>query len=550
MGEYMASNPIQSLPGHRGSLANLGGLLALAMVACSGADSDDGSGLGAGAGPGGAGTFPSATAGATGAPLGSAGSAGSAPFTTAGAGGSGGVFSGTAGAAGVVNGVGGGGSAGVGTPPGGAPSFGGSSSTGGGSVVPSAGAAGSPIITARDHCVDGYAPDPTDETISDGPVNFVRNGQTDTTVQPAVIEWFTKNVWQEAHFQWHNIRRCRGGMVIRNRAGGLDPCTHTDLVPANQENQGPGDGLEFLAMHRHMIQSLKQLWPKHKEQFEGWDHYPTKAEDVPEAWRADWRNWDQATSSKMAMADDPAKNINMWATEGDFGQWIQSTSGIHGALHFKWVRPQNSEHGLGNQFTNIDNYLFWKMHGWIDKVWDRYREAKGKKPTDPDIIEAVRHQCYHMDDLAVLIKPDLNPNPGAACTTPAPIQTGVFVEKIRPIFESTTAKCTGCHGPAGGEAGLSLGGSECIKSSDVVAAIVNKPSKNGGQFKLIEPGDPDKSWLYLKVTGKTATAACTRTNGVDCNNQLMPPGQTAPILTQAEQDALRDWILAGAPAPQ
>src|SRR5439155_15403951 len=131
-------------------------------------------------------------------------------------------------------------------------------------------------------------------------------------------------------------------------------------------------------------------------------------------------------------------------SEGAFGQWIQSTSGLHGALHFKWVRASNSEHGLGNQFANIDNYMFWKMHGWIDKVWDRYRTAKGKKPTDQDIKDAVLAQCRQMDQLALLVKPDLNPNPGT-CTTPAPKQTGEFVDKIRPIFESSTNKCTGCH---------------------------------------------------------------------------------------------------------
>jgi hypothetical protein len=44
-------------------------------------------------------------------------------------------------------------------------------------------------------------------------------------------------------------------------------------------------------MHRHMIQSLKQLWPKHTEQFEGWEHFPTKAADVPKQWQADWKDW-------------------------------------------------------------------------------------------------------------------------------------------------------------------------------------------------------------------------------------------------------------------
>ncbi|HYQ15628.1 MAG TPA: hypothetical protein VEQ58_07720, partial [Polyangiaceae bacterium] len=403
----------------------------------------------------------------------------------------------------------------------------------------------------RDHCVEGYEPDPSDATMVDGPVEFVKSNQVDLTVQPEVLKWFKDRVWEQAHFQWHNIRRCSGGATGATddpQGGGVNPCkTHPELIPTNQEGKGAGDGLEFLAMHRHMIQSLKQLWPKHTEQFEGWEHFPTKASDVPQQWQAAWSAWMANIATAGAQADDPASNMNVkgFETEGDFGQWIQTTSGLHGALHFKWVRSSNSDHGLGNQFANIDNYMFWKMHGWIDKVWDRYRAAKGKKPDDADIKAAVLAQCRQMDQLAIIVKPSLG-NPDC---TPAPVQTGVFVEKIRPIFESATNKCTGCHGRVGPSGNLTLGGSECVKSSDIVAALL-KPSERGGQFKLIEPGQPDKSWLYLKVTGKSATAGCTaQTGGADCETQSMPFGGGI-TLTQAEQDALKQWITDGAKAPQ
>lgn len=408
----------------------------------------------------------------------------------------------------------------------------------------------------RDHCVEGYDPDPSDATMADGPAEYTKSGQIDLTVQPGVLNWLQAHVWESAHFQWHNIRRCKGGMVDRTRDGGLDPCKHTELVPADQEFQTAGDGLQFLAMHRHMIQSLKQLFPKHTEQFEGWEHFPTKASDLPKQWQADWKNWDATVAANGAKADDPASHLSDsgFESEGAFGQWIQSAtgmsklpaSGLHGALHFKWVRPSNTDHGLGNQFTNIDNYMFWKMHGWIDKVWDRYRAAKGKKPTDPDIKDAVLQQCRQMDQLAVLVKPDLNP--GTDCT-PAPKQSGMFTDTIRPIFESATNKCTGCHGRQGAGANLTLGGSECVKSSDIVAALVDKPALTGGQFKLVVPGDPDKSWLYLKVTDKAKNAGCSASAGSSCNTDAMPQGGGV-TLSSSEQEALRKWIADGAKAPQ
>ena len=302
-------------------------------------------------------------------------------------------------------------------------------------------------------------------------------------------------------------------------------------------------------MHRHMIQSLKQLWPTHTEQFEGWEHFPTQASDVPKEWQADWTAWMSTIATAGAAADDPSKHMSDkgFETEGDFGQWIQTTSGLHGALHFKWVRPNNSEHGLGNQFTNIDNYMFWKMHGWIDKVWDRYRAAQGKGPDDADIKAAVLQQCRGMDQLALIVKPDLNT--GTTACTPAPTQTGVFVDTIRPIFESATNKCTGCHGPSGPNANLTLGGSDCVKSSDIVSHLVNVPSTSGGQFKLIAPGDPDHSWLYLLVTGKAASAGCMAMGSANCVTDSMPYGGGITV-TSAQADAIKSWITAGAPAPQ
>jgi len=493
----------------------------LGLLACSASDS-----------PAGAGGSLNAAAGRSG------GSPGAAGASAAGAGGQNTSVAGSpnGGASGLASSSGGGPAQGGSAPQGGATAQGGGSS--------SAGQAGA--AHTRDHCVEGYDPDPSDATMADGPAEYTKGGQIDTVDQPAVISWMQAHVWEQAHFQWHNIRRCTNGMATADQqGGGVNPClTHKELIPTNQEGKGAGDGLEFLAMHRHMIQSLKQLWPKHAANFEGWDHFPTKKTDVPAQWQADFQDWAANVTTAAAKADDPASHLKEsgFESEGAFGQWIQSTSGLHGALHFKWVRTMNSDHGLGNQFTNIDNYMFWKMHGWIDKVWDRYRAAQGKTPNDQDIKDAVLAQCRQMDQLAIIVNPSL----GTTDCTPAAKQSGVFVDTIRPIFESDTNKCTGCHGRVGANANLTLGGSDCVKSSDIVAALVNKPAAGGGQFKLIEPGNPDKSWLYLKVTGKAATAGCT---GSTCQTGTMPQGG-AVTLTQAQQDALRKWITDGAVAPQ
>lgn len=123
-----------------------------------------------------------------------------------------------------------------------------------------------------DHCLMGYDPEPSDAAMAPGHAEYTENGQTDATVQPEVIAWMERNAWQEAHFQWHQVRRCGGG-GLPGDGGAINPCEYPEMLPEANECENAQDGYEFLVMHRHMIQSLKQLWPNHTEQFEGWDQF-------------------------------------------------------------------------------------------------------------------------------------------------------------------------------------------------------------------------------------------------------------------------------------
>ena len=468
---------------------------------------------------------------------------------SAGANGLAGTFA-ASGSAGASSGAGGAGASTAGS--GGLPVTAGSAgapiggSSGGDTAAGSGGSAGTATHT-RDHCVEGFEPDPADATMVDGPAEYVESGQVDLTVQPGVLAWMEANSWEPAHFEWHSIRRCNSGTSQSK----INVCSHTEMIPADQECKTDGDGLQFLAMHRHMIQSLKQLFPNHTEQFEGFDTFPQSAAEVPEQWRADWQSFSSQELANAKIADEIAKpeNLSRFASEGAFGRWLQclapTYSGLHGALHFKWVRTMNSKHGLGNQLTNIDNYMFWKLHGWIDKVWEKYRVAKGLSPDDPALKDAVVAQCREMDKLAQLIDPSLIPD------EPDPVtpETGVFHTAVRPIFESNTLKCSGCHNPDAPEAGMTLGGSG-ISSADIYAGLVNQPSVHGGQFLRVKPGDPDNSWLYLKAAGLAANAACVESTTASCNPQSMPPSSEVSARPTAEQlQTLRQWILDGAPAP-
>lgn len=417
------------------------------------------------------------------------------------------------------------------------------------------------------HCVNGYPPHPSDSSpdMLDGPAEFFPPGSNDpnlvdTTVQPQVLQWMTENSWQASHVEWHAIRACNlpGG-------GGLSKvniCDFKQLVPQDQNCQSPGDGYQFLVFHRHMIQALKQLWPNHSEQFTGFSKFPTSAEDVPPQWRSAWKNWDADALAAGKIGDeiDKPENLARFADEGELGFWLQCNVGqklmgagnmpwvgLHFVLHAKWARPGNTRHGVNNTESNIDNYMFWKLHGWIDSVWEKYRLAKGLQPNDKKLRDDLVAQCQEMHTEIAIIQQDLDPDEVVDPNEPLPVESGFFHEKVRPLFQSQKNLCSGCHAETGANAKLRLGGH--VSSADIVKGLVDQPSRGGGQFKLVVPGDPDKSWLYLKAAGKAEAAGCQPSSSAQCIPGVMPPSMAGPTLSAEELATLHQWIKDGAAGP-
>ncbi|HEY5960999.1 MAG TPA: hypothetical protein VIV60_30795, partial [Polyangiaceae bacterium] len=217
------------------------------------------------------------------------------------------------------------------------------------------------------------------------------------------------------------------------------------------------------------------------------------------------------------------------------GKAGSATTSIHGALHFKWV-VNESPHSLGKQPVNIENFMFWKLHGWIDDIWERYRKSKGLAPDAEQLKQALTAQCREMHMLGTVVDPNANSHN----SDPLPVEHGYFHEKVRPILEDT---CSGCHGDTSPQAGLSLGGH--ISSADIVKGLVDVQAMYGGQFKRVVAGNPNQSWFYLKPAGQADNAGCSASS---CNTEVMPP--TGKVtLTSSELDIIRQWITDGAAAP-
>ena len=103
-------------------------------------------------------------------------------------------------------------------------------------------------------------------------------------------------------------------------------------------------------------------------------------------------------------------------------------------------------------------------------------------------------------------------------------RTEATFAEVSQVFAVSCA-FSGCH--SGGEpaAGLSLEG-------DFAGRIVGVASEQRSDLKLVDPGNPDKSYLLIKVRGDD-----------EIISQQMPPG--APL--SAEQvEIIRAWIASGA----
>ena len=111
------------------------------------------------------------------------------------------------------------------------------------------------------------------------------------------------------------------------------------------------------------------------------------------------------------------------------------------------------------------------------------------------------------------------------CPAALHAESAGFAEGVQPILMKY---CVVCHVQGGAQGGLAL-------YPDAWASTVGVRSAQS-PLLLVDPGKPDASYLYLKLTGKHLAA--------EGAGELMPSPQ-APLAT-AEIELIRRWIEQGA----
>ena len=126
--------------------------------------------------------------------------------------------------------------------------------------------------------------------------------------------------------------------------------------------------------------------------------------------------------------------------------------------------------------------------------------------------------------------PGPGPDPNPSCEADQQF-TSTFEGIQKVIFERHGCSEQICHGSSA-QGGLNL-------SPDVAYDNIYDKKALGVSMKLIEPGDNDRSYLWLKL------AAATDPGSVEISGSPMPNGR--PPLTADELELLRLWIYGGAP---
>ena len=397
--------------------------------------------------------------------------------------------------------------------------------------------------------------DPRDDQLANEPIQIDLGSARDLALPQGVLDWMAENQFEAAHDGWHLVRKwdqgCRKSNAAAESCASAQRLVSQGLWRAEIQQGAPGDGYAFMVMHRHMIQMLRATFPKHAHLFDGFTHVPRSKSDTQNF--TPWRNiaWTSDNLKGLELLEHIEQHLAQFPTEDDLGQYIENTyrwtaqqpqlpvnapgSGLHGALHAQWA-VNGSPVNLIQQSIDVRNFMFWKLHGWIDDIWERYRRAKGLSPDDPQLQRALEAQCQEMYALQPKNRKGVAPggSPAAGSGSPAG-ETGFFAEMLRPALDNT---CAGCHGMVGPNAGLSLGGPG-ISSADVIAGLVSVKATNG-EFDLVQPGSPERSWLYLKASGRAASAMCSS----GCNRESMPPA--GEPLSEQQLNALARWIQDGA----
>jgi hypothetical protein len=251
----------------------------------------------------------------------------------------------------------------------------------------------------------------------------------DPVMPDEIRAWMDQVGWGMHHLQWHFVRQWdRQPPQARQWA---QQQGWRRVEP--QEGQ-PGNGFEFLAMHRGMLELLREQFKAHAALFAGWPTPPQDPADpndpVPGGGVAPFdpdmaRAIQRVEKNPQSFRDDDAFGLYLETryrptADNPFAQDSDPSTGVHNYVHQRF-QDLASPVNMGNPQVNLGNQRFWRLHGWIDRVWSAVRRALGSWDDDPAFrsrIDAEKHHLMgHMARMRAAARAVAPPRPAG----PAPV---------------------------------------------------------------------------------------------------------------------------------
>ena len=223
--------------------------------------------------------------------------------------------------------------------------------------------------------------------------------------------------------------------------------------PPRFEDQA-GSGLDFLFMHRQMIQMVNEfLIQNHSPNYthiEGWDLVPFDHNDatwpMPPIWTdADdvfvWAKHPNTTSLFQTRSMDNFRD-SAWLQQRTLDEvGIDLELSIHGWMHLHWTKEPTTDpfdtspanDWLADPFSSHVNDAFWKLHGWIDDRIGNWESATGEQA---DFSQAwsgapgVLPRMHHTADERAFRLVRANERPQRIMTWKVPIIEGVIEREV------------------------------------------------------------------------------------------------------------------------
>jgi hypothetical protein len=289
---------------------------------------------------------------------------------------------------------------------------------------------------------------------ADGSPNVKWDSKIKNIIPKAVHEYLEKYQWGDYHIVFHMSRKWfllgDSGRGWLKRVGESRP----DL----QEGD-PSNGVEFLTMHRAMIDHLEGRWGDEEVTTDP-DGRGTFTE-VLDGWTTDAdviAGLEQVGGDVQRFEAGLAKlnDFGSFATEDEFGTFVQTTlrlsgqvdpndsairfydrdttpgAGLHNWLHGQFMDAA-SPIDVGNPQTNLSNIMFWRIHGWIEAKWKQFEAVHQR--TTLEMME-YQHQIERFN-LHMQLHSDYSETQHA---TNRPSKA--LVKQVKPVMFADEVDCT------------------------------------------------------------------------------------------------------------